>query len=222
MTDSLKPYTSLMIVIFIFIIVAMFLYLYVPGIVNSNFFMAFVTFLVGSFVIYLYIKQKNDYKRDAASIILMEIRHAEKVVERMKMSGITVSVSIDSILPTNNWSKYNYLFIKDFDQDELELINNFYNQCSLIDNALMQINLSRQLEQKANYIHQSLVQMARDSISDADFENKKNQFLPRIEKESYVFKPRAPLDEIVKGLNNLRFVTTTTAGEKMKRIARIK
>lgn len=188
---------------------------------DSSFFIALITLLVGSFAIGLYITQKRDYKRDSASIILMEIRHAEQVIDRMKASGIEISNATHILLPTNNWAKYNYLFIKDLDRDELDLINNFYNQCSVIDNALSQMSISKQLEQKGSYIHNILVLIAKDAISKADFDNKKNNFLELIQKETYVFRPNAPITTIIQGLNSLAGITTSTAGNKLKKIARI-
>lgn len=191
------------------------------GFFNSNFFIALITFLVGSFAICLYIKQKRDYKCDAASIILMEIRHAERAIERMKASAVETSGAPSVLLPTNNWVKYNYLFIKDFDRDELDLVNNFYNQCSVIDYALSQISISKQLEQKGSHIHNALVLIAKDSLSKADFDNKKNNFLEIIQKDPYAFRPAAPIATIIQGLNSLAGITTSTAGSKLKKIARM-
>lgn len=189
---------------------------------NSNFFIALITLTVGGFAIGLYIRQKRDFKRDAANIILMEIRHAEKEAERMKAVGVESSNTVKIILPTNNWIKHNYLFIKDLDRDELDLINNFYNQCSAIDGALSQMSISKQLEQKGSCIHNILVQIAKDAISQADFDNKKKNFLDIIHDEAYVFRPDAPLNTIIKGLNNLTMITTSTAGGKLKKIAKLK
>lgn len=188
---------------------------------NSNFFIALITLLVGSFAIYLYIKQKRDYKRDAANIILMEIRYAEKTINDMKINGVVISLNMESLLPSNSWFKYNHLFIKNFDRDELDLVNNFYNQCSTIDSALMQLSVSKQIEQKSGFIQQGLIQIAKDAISEADYDNKKKNFLKIIEKEPYVFPPGAPIKTIKKGLSNLATITTTTVGSKLKRIAKI-
>jgi|SRR3989344_2061568 len=193
---------------------------FIQNFLNNN--IGVVTFLVGFFAIFIYLKQKWDYKRDAASIILMEIRNAEKIIDLMKNHGVAISESMEKILPSNNWIKYNYLFIKNFDRDELDLVNNFYNQCVLVDSALSQLSISNQIEQKGGYIHNALVQIAKDAISDADFENKKTNFLKIIQNEPYVFKPDAPSQTVTRGLNNLSKITTTTAGGKLKKIAKLK
>jgi len=192
------------------------------AIYNSNLFLAVITVLVGFIAYLLYRKQKKDYKRDAASIVLMEIRNAERVIERMKSQGVQISSSVEEILPTNHWVKYNYLFMKSLDKDELDLVNNFYNKCSVIDKALSQMSTSRQLEQKGGYIHQAIVQIAKEAISEADLQNKKKIFLAIIQKEGWSFRPNAPIDTIVKTLNSLDKITTSTAGSKLKRIAKLK
>lgn len=150
----------------------------------------------------------------------MEIRHAEKIIEQIKKGTMSIPFG-DSLLPTNNWEKNNYLFIKNLDRDELDLINNFYNQCSQIDKSITQLSVSTQLEQKASCIHQTLAQIAKESIGQADFDNKKKNFLNIIEKDPYSFSPRAPKDRIAMALNNLINVTTSTAGNKLKKIAKI-
>ena len=66
--------------------------------------MATTTLVVGGVAIYLYIKQKVDFKRDAASIILMEIRQAEKEIERIKTDGIKISSTVKKFLqPDQNY-----------------------------------------------------------------------------------------------------------------------
>ncbi len=93
---------------------------FIQNFLNNN--IGVATFLVGFFAIFIYLKQKWDYKRDAASIILMEIRNAEKVIDLMKKHGVAISESMEKLLPSNNWIKYNYLFIKNFDRDEKVII----------------------------------------------------------------------------------------------------
>lgn len=46
---------------------------------NSNFFIAIITIVVGSIAYRIYLKQQRDNKMDAAKIILQEIRRAEDI-----------------------------------------------------------------------------------------------------------------------------------------------
>ena len=77
------------------------------------------------------------------------------------------------------------------------------------------------MEQKGSYIHESLVKIAKDAISQADFENKKKNFLDIILRDGYAFTPDAPIKTVLNTLNNLGGITTSTAGAKLKRIAKI-
>ena len=198
---------------------------------SSDLLAALATLIVGGVAIYLYIRQKRDYKRDAANILLMEIRSAEKLISSAKQ-GTPLSADTP-LLPTNNWVKNNYLFIKNLDRDELDLINNFYNQCGIIDKSLYQLSIANQLEQKSNWIQGKLVDMAFDSIhnislvlggTDLDsvrsqYNIQRNNFLNIISHEGYVFSPDNPREELNKALNNIQMITTSSVGSKLKKIA---
>lgn len=181
-----------------------------------------ITAIVGFFAFVIYKKQKNDYKRDAASILLMEIRYAEHLIDLYKNIGIRMDFYIDQLLPTNSWNRYNYLFIKRLDRDEIDLINNFYNSCSLIDKAFAQLSIALQLQQKSNAIHNTLSIIAKESVSGADFNNKKDIFIKLIDSENYVFNSISAEETVKKSLNLINKITTTTAGNKLKKIARLK
>ena len=62
---------------------------------NSNFFIALTTLLVGSFAIFLYLKRKNDFKREAANILLMEIRNAEQMIDKYINGGVSIGVNVE-------------------------------------------------------------------------------------------------------------------------------
>jgi len=102
---------------------------------NSNFFIALITLIVGGFAIGLYIKQKRDYKRDVASLILQEIRYAEQQVENARSSSPNAnSYPLQyKLLPTNSWYKNIHLFINDFKQPNIDTISRFYAQTEYID-----------------------------------------------------------------------------------------
>lgn len=196
--------------------------------VNSNFFLALVTLLVGSVAISLYIFQKRARKRDAANIILMEVRYAESAIDRIKR-GETIE-PLYVLLPKNNWSKYSYLFVGDLDRDEIDLINDFYNQCEMIDKSLAQLSLSSQLDQKSNHIHREIVNIARQSSDEysgkeeakKNFEDRKNAFLNIIGSDGYAFHPTEPINKIMKNLLSVQKITTSSAGNIFKKIAKLK
>lgn len=51
---------------------------------NSNFFIALVTLVVGSVAYVIYKLQKRDKKREKANIILLEIQGAERKLQQIK------------------------------------------------------------------------------------------------------------------------------------------
>jgi hypothetical protein len=92
-----------------------------------------VTFVVGFLAIYLYIKQKKDRKRDAARLIMQEIRYAEQQIRHAKTTEpSTYSLAI-KLLPTNSWNENIHLFTKDLKETELDLISAFYSRATYID-----------------------------------------------------------------------------------------
>jgi len=189
---------------------------------NSNFFLALTTAIVGAVAIFLYIKQKKDKKRDAANIILMEIRKAEQIINNYKKHGVVIGVTMNKILNQNSWNRYNYLFINYLDRDELDLINNFYATCSKLDNTIEQLDTSHQLREKSNAVHSTLSLIAKDAISKADFQDKKSKYLGNILEDGFSFNANALIDSVTKELSSLGFVTTTTVGAKLKKIAKLK
>lgn len=220
--SNIKPYKSILYVAGIFILISVYIFFLYPNFINSNLYNAVATFLVGLFAIYLYIKQKEDQKRDAANVIIAEIRQAERLIDQFKKSGISNDISY-KLLPSNNWVKYNYLFINDLDQDEIEQINNFYSQCFVLDKAIDQINISHELKNKSVAIHHHISLIAKESFGDeTTFNNNKNNFLKLIHKDGFAFRPDAPTLSIIKALNNINLVTTSTVGAKLKKIAQIK
>lgn len=106
----------------------------------SNLFIAIVTFIVGSFGLYLYHRRKRDGKRRVAKIILLEIENAEAQLKDAKKQ---VLANPDDPLPehlytmpTNSWSKNKHLFVEDFKSTEWNAINQFYDCCELFDEAI--------------------------------------------------------------------------------------
>ena len=125
---------------------------------NSNFLSVVATIFAALVAYIIWIFQKRSDKRDIAQIILMEIRNAEKNI--ISMNGNKILNPDIILLPTNNWVRKNYLFINDLDTDEFDLINNFYNKCSLIDKSLSQLDTGIQLDQKSNHIQNKLSEIA--------------------------------------------------------------
>ena len=97
-----------------------------------------ITLIVGGIAIYLYVKQKAVEKRDAAKLIIQEIRYAEQQIRNFRDSGsYTLSAKL---LPTNNWHNKINLFVKDLTESEIDLISRFYSTAAYIDTLIGKIS----------------------------------------------------------------------------------
>src|ERR1017187_6874848 len=102
--------------------------------INSPFFGALITLATGLIAIGVYKSQKADEKVNAATSILFEVRTAEaqaSIISDKLHSNNTQD--LPSVLPANSWRKFSHLFAKDFDEDELKLVNAFYSSCEDIE-----------------------------------------------------------------------------------------
>lgn len=176
--------------------------------------------------------EKRKEKRDGATIVLMEIRNAESSIRTIKDYGIRSNVPI-AILPTNSWLKFNHLFVKKFDRDELESLNNFYNQCSLAQREVERLNsfVPIAMEEKARVIYPKLLELAEKyankdaeyNLRDgSDYTLEKKKILATYYGESEYFLPQQPIDDLLKYVNNIENISISTAGKKLKRIASIR
>jgi hypothetical protein len=155
---------------------------------DSNFFVALITLAVGSLAIYMYKKQQSDGKKDAANILLLEIKNAESQLMQAKeiiLRDVIIPESIFS-MKTSSWSKYGYLFIRDLTDEEWRLINNFYEKCRQYDEVVeynnnffkkneeqMRINLQQAV---ADYTKKMLEKVGEAfEINDEKERNEKNQ-----------------------------------------------
>jgi c-di-AMP phosphodiesterase-like protein len=217
---NIKPYKTIFIATIIFIFISTCVFVFFDKM--ANLYTAIATFIVGLFAIGLYIKQQEDQKRDAANIILMEIRYAEKMIEKFTASAVIMDLQ-NKIIPINNWYKYNYLFTQELDTDEINQLNNFYNQCLLIDKSIEQLSIGKQLEEKANIIQKALVDLAKESDGDKNlYEVNKTKLLNIVNNEAYTFSPSAPQNTISAAVGNIGTITTSTTGAKLKKIAKLK
>ena len=97
-----------------------------------------VTFVVGFLAIYLYLKQRRDRKRDAASLILQEIRYAEQQIRNAKITNPPSYFLASKLLPTNSWNDNIHLFIKDLKETEIDMISAFYSKATYIDSLIVE------------------------------------------------------------------------------------
>ena len=93
-----------------------------------------VTGIVGLVAFVVYWLQKREIKRNAATIVVMDIRHAEQVVQSILEKGM-VDRFLKNILSENNWAKYKHLFASDLSSDDFAAFNRFFDSCVDISDA---------------------------------------------------------------------------------------
>lgn len=197
---------------------------------NSSFFIALVTLTAGLIAYLIYRKGKNDFKRDAANILLLEIQNAERLIiaikEKLQKDN---QLSNDVyLMATASWQKYQYLFVRDFDRDEWDTIAVFYDKCKLIDEAAAQNNSYFQKNEEqartnllrisADYIKQSI---ETNEESKGEFLEKSRKFQKEyLSYPELMYSPQKPLNDAKLHLETIpKNLSLTSIGAKLKRIA---
>lgn len=188
--------------------------------IESNSFIGLATILTGGIVILVFCLNKREERMRAARIILMEIRNIEAAILKIKETGV---VNEYTVFPQSSWEKFNHLFAKRMDRDEMDLLDKFFITAKLTKITVERINnfLPLQNEQKAWHIQEKLVDFA-SKLSAEDYEKEKNKFLEIIHKENYWFLPDDPKEKIITYIRNINLVSGSIAMSKLKKIARIK
>lgn len=194
---------------------------------DSNFFQTLIILLTGVFVFMIFILQKADEKKKAAIIIINEIRNAEDAINNIKTNRVINKLI--QIMPVNSWSKYNYLFVAKLDQDEYSLISDFYSKCEQSEKAKNNFFkiMDDSIAAKANHIQVKLIEMISDSIKGNSFQQdefniKKTIFINETDRESHLFNPLTPRNEVIDFISNITLILPTSSGLKLKNIAKIK
>lgn len=177
---------------------------------NSNFFIALVTFIVGSFAIFLYIKQKVIYKRNAASLILQEIRYAEQQIRNAKESVNRLHYPLSiKLLPTNSWHENIHLFISQLKETDIDLISRFYAKAIYIDKLIAMIS---ELKGPMRVIVDQ--QTAQQNPQEAQPKNQQTEPKKQEEIVSMKFFAQIILEEIT---NEVEFIYNTPVVEKLRK-----
>lgn len=106
--------------------------------INSQFFVAMLTLFVGLMAYLLYLKQKSDYRKNIANLILQEIRFAEQRLREARDREHTYLLS-DKLLPTNSWHANIHLFVSVLEENQVDTISKFYSRVEFLDHLIKEI-----------------------------------------------------------------------------------
>jgi hypothetical protein len=186
-----------------------------PDIINS-----IVTFIVGLFAFYLYWRKGKDEKQAAATIIIMDIRHAEQVVLSLLEKGV-VDRTMKNILHDNNWAKYKHLFAGKFSQDDFGAFNRFFDACIEISDArnrMLELFYSSAIA-KAEIYQQKIFLI--NPLSSPEGQSEKIKIFQEINSDDSFFDPDEPKRIIIKNLQLIGRLSNSAAFDRLKKIADI-
>ena len=181
------------------------------GLINSA-----VTLFVGCVALYVYWLNKKHEKASAATIIIMDIRHAENVVQSI-LEKNQIDISTNDVLSENNWSKYKHLFANNFSQDDFAAFNRFFESCVEMSDARMRlrevfytsINAKAQLTQEK--IH------SIENLSSPEGQQKADIIFDEICNGHRLFEPNEPKDRMMRNLQMMGRLSNTSSFDKLKK-----
>ena len=192
----------------------------VSGIISGG-----ATLLAGGVAWLVYIGQKRDQRTNAAKIILQEIRSAESALDNMRLVGLN---DTHEVLPTDSWQHHSHLFAGLLDQDEFNAVSNFYHTCNRIETDLQYTRsfIREEIKMKAQIMHEKLGKLHSElnckRITEEEFMKQKEEFLNGfVRKESTTFEPNNPIASIAKYVSSVSPILGTSAGTKMKKMAKV-
>lgn len=183
---------------------------------------AAVTFVVGFVALVVYALSKRHEKKSAASIIVMDIRHAEQVILSLLERGVVDRDALKPILNENNWAKYKHLFTADFSYDDFLALNRFFDSCVEIAEARKRMNevFFSQLNAKAEIFQQKLLGIPEASDT-SEGRAKREKLLTDFNNEAGVFDPAAPKSTVLQHLQRMGKPSVLPAFVSLKKIARM-
>jgi hypothetical protein len=181
------------------------------GILNSV-----VTLFVGGIALTTYWLGKKHEKSSAATIVIMDIRHAESVVQSI-LEKDQIDINTKDVLFENNWSKYKHLFAKDFSQDDFAAFNRFFDSCvemSDARNKLREVHYTT-INTKARLMQERIYGL--DNLASVEGQAKANQIFMEISQGNYGFDPDEPKNRIMKNLQMMGRLSNTSSFNKLKK-----
>lgn len=196
------------------------------NLLDSNLFQTITILVVGLFVFIIYKINIRDEKSRAATILIMEIREIERTLKKLlEVVSSGNYYSSAPIIKENSWEKYKFIFIKYLDQDEYSLISEFYSTvCRIEEERLILIKqIIISFETKCKALHESIVDTAKQNydISSEEFLTIAKKIAEKVYVNTPGFQSAVPKELINSLLKNIRYITTSTASLKIKKIARI-
>jgi hypothetical protein len=164
-----------------------------------------ITLVVGLVAVYLYLKQKSDQKRDAASLIVQEIRYAEqRISDHRKFNAYKF---YDQLLPTSHWYANINLFVAELKESEIDLISKFYSQAAYVDGLIKHL---------ANLAASALIPRNTPSSPSPAPTSSSPEPSAQVALAEFDSQAKLLLDQVSK---NIEFIYNTPAIDKLRKIS---
>lgn len=176
-----------------------------------------VTFVVGLVALMVYWLQRRAERRGAAIILIMDIRHAERVIGDVLQRN-TFDRYMGNIQGAKNWDATKHIFVSSLSTDDLVAFNKFFLACSEISDARtdMRSIFMASLTSKCAVAQERLCSL---DPNDPDYVRKRNEIIGLVETDSYFFNPADPIDRVVKNIQVMGRLTHTPGFRRLKKIA---
>ena len=179
---------------------------------------------VGLSAMIVYIFQKRDKKRSAATLILGQIDSIEEKIGILKnghqLNNVVVYHS-KTIISENTWEKYKHLFAKELSQSEHRMIQNFFDTAEQLERTRADIVMviKNAWADKSSVEHQIIGEMIKNDVITTSMPNEMRSskemtlFQDRYKPLDLVFTPDIAINSFVNNLNNFTMLSGTTAYE---------
>lgn len=219
---------------------------YLDPTLRSNFLLV-VTTAVGGYIVWrVYRNQKDDEKRSAANIVLLEIERAEEELKKISVDRVFTGEDEDDVMlmKTSSWDEYKHFFVQDFfgHHDELAKISDFYALCEKYDDAvagqndMIDTNTKEMIQNYQGILAKSTeeyLEALKDTKDEKTKAELKQQYLAGRKLFDDAYTGRVSRDAPISHYTPVRFannakralstidrnLSTSSAGQRLKKIA---
>lgn len=177
--------------------------------------------LVGFFAFVVYLLQKRDEKKAAATKVILQIDHIENIISELKskhsLDNITI-YKIPIILENDRWEECGYLLYRNISGCDIKLVDDFFSCAAELEKSRAAICHSMLVawEHKDAEVQAKIA----ESINCNDGERKKvEDSISLFESCDHIFTGGLPIKIIENNLSNIRYLSGTTAYKKLQKIS---
>ncbi|HIF9183916.1 TPA: hypothetical protein ACX6PV_000863 [Photobacterium damselae] len=181
--------------------------------VVANNFSSVITVVAAGGAYCVYYMEKRAHKRQAATIIIMDVRRIETLLSRLKANRSLDFIDSKASFK-NSWEQYKHLFVTDMSPDGFERISNLFIIADEIKSFLnLREDLYREnLFEKVRITQQKLVK---------DDSSKPSEVMSLMNEARGAFDPNYPSDIIYQLKDAAHLVSSTVDFETLRKIAKI-